>query len=133
MDYNTRKRLEATTKQTEAERKYKQSVRDYNDLTERYNALKTMNDEQDKVIKDLLGRFERGGYVITKNASNQVLTLSVMLELSEYLPNQDLTGWDWYLAQMNNPLYRIFPFVEVENRQLVINETTLKKYKGAIL
>ena len=129
--YNTKKRIEATKKQVKAEQDLKELQIKYDNLQHSYNALRDMNNQQDKVIKDYIKRDEKECYYAIMQGNN-VLRLDYLQAYHTYLPYQAIEGYDmdWIIAQMETPLYQRFPFVKTNDRQLEIDETKLKQYKA---
>lgn len=130
MNYNTTKRIDAVSKQVTAEKALKQRNKEYDELTARYNALRNMNEEQDKIIKDLLERFDKGGIIYTVNG-NHVTNVVYMPEISLYTYYQELDNR--IIKYINTPLYAKIPFVKVIDREIKVDENEYKKFLGGIL
>lgn len=100
-----------------------------NDLKEAQDFVAVLTQENlelTKQIKDLQNRFIKGGVVYTIN--NGYVSNAIELPTdSEYTFKQSIP------KGIGSKLYHRFPFVKVTNRQLTIDETQYKKYKGAIL
>lgn len=134
MDYDKRKRLESIHAQDKAQQELKQRNKEYKDLEDRYNALRTMNEEQDKVIKDLLARYDKECYNVTVNG-NWVTEIIDLPSYRSYLPLQEIEGYDMNKIKqfMQMPLYHKIPFVYVQDRQLRIDKTQYNKFLGGLI
>ena len=81
--YNTKKRIEATKKQVKAEQDLKELQIKYDNLQHSYNALRDMNNQQDKVIKDYIKRDEKECYYAIMQGNN-VLRLDYLQAYHTY-------------------------------------------------
>jgi hypothetical protein len=84
------------------------------------------NLELGKRVKDLQARFEKGGVVYTIN-NGYVSSAVCIREYSEYTYDQPIP------SEIGTKLYAKIPFYKIVNRQLEIDETQYKKYKGVLL
>lgn len=89
-------------------------------------ALTQENLELGKINKDLVARFEKGGLAVAVN-NGFVVEVGVIPKYSEYTYDQPIP------SGISTALYKHIPFIELHDRQLRINETQYKKYKGALL
>ena len=133
-DYNTTKRIESVNKMVKAQKELKQRNKDYADLEERYNALRTMNDEQDRIIHDLLARDDKECLYVTIN--NDYVTSIVELQAYHtYLPLQEINGIEWnkLMQFMKTPLYAKIPFIKLNGRLLELDKAQYNKFIGGLI
>ncbi len=135
--YNTKKRIESVELKVTAEKALSIRNKEYQDLEDSYNALRIMNDEQDKIIHDLLERYNVE--CINATITNGNVTNIVELDaVRVYLPLQEILGYDMnkVIQFMQTPLYQGnegLQFVYVEDRKLKINKIKYNKFMEVIL
>ena len=137
MGFETNKRIESVELKVTAEKALTKRNHEYEELTRFYNAQRDTLKEQDKIIHDLLERYNVE--CINATITNGNVTNIVILDAHrEHLPLQEISGYDMnnVIQFMQTPLYQGnegLQFVYIENRILKINKIKYNKFLGGIL
>ena len=105
---------------------HKATKKELQDAQDIIAALTQENLELGKQVKDYRDRFIKGGvsYTINNGYVSSATYIEPISEWTYLQPIHDAIG---------TRLYKTFPFIKVVDRQLTIDETQYKKYKGALI
>jgi len=134
-NYATDKYQTEQKKRVMRDRSIKELQKELSISQEFNSALTTENLELGKRLKDYEERYNKECYNVVVN--NEYVTEIIKLPAyRDYLPLQEIEGYDMnvIIEQMKTPLYKIFPFIYIDNRQMKVDAKQLNKYKlGGIL
>ena len=134
MNYNTNKRIQAVQDKVTAEKERDNALNELEEAKIKIANLESLLQTEQIKNKGLRKRYEKECYYAITH-DNKVIELNHINGMHDYVPLQEINGYDmnWIKQQMKTPLYAKFPFVELNDRILTVNEDTLKKYKGALI
>lgn len=127
---------ERFTKERDHNLKLKKQIKslqfDLNQAHELNSALTVTNQEQDKIIKDLLARYEKECYNVIEVNGN-VVGIYELPSYRTYLPLQEIEGYDMNKIKryIETPLYQknqALQFVYKQGNQLRIDKTKYNKF-----
>ena len=134
-DYATKKYVTEQKKSILKERTIKELQKELSIAQDFIASLTNENLELGKRLKDYEDRYNKECYNIVVD-NGYVTEIIKLPAYREYLPLQEIYGYDMnvIIGQMKTPLYKVFPFVKVVDRQLKVDAKQLNKFKlGGIL